>query len=84
MESRFQASRWTKPLLTGFTVIAILGVGLATGKTVALGLDPTGVTLLALTLVLSALTFAVPRRTVLEGPLHLVIFLLYIVLIFSP
>ncbi|HEY5705206.1 MAG TPA: hypothetical protein VIS96_06505 [Terrimicrobiaceae bacterium] len=68
----------------GLTVPAILGVGLATGKTMVLGLDPTGVTLLALTLVLSTLTFSGPRTTVLEGTVHLVVFLVYIVLIFSP
>ena len=68
----------------GLTVPAILGVGLATGKTMVLGLDPSGVTLLALTLVLSALTFSGPRTTVLEGTVHLVVFLVYIVLIFSP
>jgi Ca2+:H+ antiporter len=68
----------------GLTVPAILGVGLATGKTMVLGLDPTGVTLLALTLVLSTLTFSGPRTTVLEGTVHLVVFLVYIILIFSP
>lgn len=68
----------------GLTVPAILGVGLVTGKTMVLGLDPTGMTLLALTLVLSMLTFSGPRTTVLEGTVHLVVFLVYIVLIFSP
>ena len=68
----------------GLTVPAILGVGLATGKTMVLGLDPVGVTLLALTLVLSTLTFSGPRTTVLEGAVHLLVFLVYIILIFSP
>jgi Ca2+:H+ antiporter len=68
----------------GLTLPAILGIGLATGTTMVLGLDPTGVTLLALTLVLSTLTFSGPRTTVLEGTVHLVVFLVYIVLIFSP
>jgi Ca2+:H+ antiporter len=49
-----------------------------------LGLDPTGMTLLVLTLLLSTLTFSGPRTTVLEGSVHLVLFLVYIVLIFSP
>ena len=68
----------------GLTVPAILGVGLVTGKTIVLGLDPTGMTLLALTLVLSTLTFSGPRTTVLEGAVHLVVFFVYIILIFSP
>lgn len=84
MESPVQANRWAKPLLTGFTVPAILAGDLATGKGMVVGLDLTGVTLLALTVVLSALTFAVPRTTVLEGLLHLAILLVYVALILSP
>jgi len=68
----------------GLTVPAILCIGLATGKTMVLGLDPTGIALLALTLMLSTLTFSGSRTTVLEGTVHLVVFLVYIVLIFSP
>jgi len=68
----------------GLTVPAILGVGIVTGKPMILGLDPSSVTLLLLTLLLSILTFSGPRTTVLEGSVHLVLFLVYIVLIFSP
>ena len=68
----------------GLTVPAILGIGIATGTPMVLGLDPTGMTLLVLTLLLSTLTFSGPRTTVLEGSVHLVVFLVYIVLIFSP
>jgi Ca2+:H+ antiporter len=68
----------------GLTVPAILGIGIATGKPMILGLDPTSMTLLLLTLLLSTLTFSGPRTTVLEGSVHLVVFLVYIVLIFSP
>ena len=68
----------------GLTVPAILGIGFATGKPVILGLDPSGMTLLILTLLLSTLTFSGPRTTVLEGSVHLILFFVYIVLIFSP
>jgi Ca2+:H+ antiporter len=68
----------------GLTVPAILGIGIATGKPMILGLDPSGVTLLVLTLLLSTLTFSGPRTTVLEGSVHLLLFLVYIILIFSP
>ena len=68
----------------GLTVPAILGIGIATGKPMILGLDPSSVTLLVLTLLLSTLTFSGPRTTILEGSVHLVLFLVYIVLIFSP
>jgi Ca2+:H+ antiporter len=68
----------------GLTVPAILFIGLATGKTMVLGLDPIGIALLTLTLVLCTLTFSGSRTTVLEGTVHLVVFLVYLVLIFSP
>ena len=51
--------------------------GCSPGKTVILGLDPTGVVLLAVTLALSILTFCGLRTTVLEGAVHLVMFLVY-------
>jgi len=68
----------------GLTVPAILSIGMLTGRPVILGLDAAGMTLLALTLLMSSLTFSGPRTTVLEGSVHLVLFLVYIVLIFSP
>ena len=68
----------------GLTVPAILAVGLYTGQTVVLGLAPTEMTLLAVTLILSTLTFSGTRTTVLEGAVHLVLFFVYLTLIFSP
>ena len=68
----------------GLTVPAVLTIGLLTGQTVVLGLKPTEMTLLAVTLILSAQTFSGARTTVLEGAVHLVVFFVYLVLIFSP
>ncbi len=68
----------------GLTVPAVLGIGLITEQPVVLGLDFAAVTLLALTLVLSTLTFSGARTTVLQGAVHLVLFFVYLVLIFSP
>jgi Ca2+:H+ antiporter len=68
----------------GLTVPAVLGIGLITEQPVILGLDFADVTLLALTLVLSTITFSGARTTVLEGAVHLVLFFVYLVLIFSP
>jgi Ca2+:H+ antiporter len=68
----------------GLTVPAVLGIGLLTGQPVVLGLDLADVTLLALTLVLSTITFSGSRTTVLQGAVHLVLFFVYVVLIFSP
>jgi Ca2+:H+ antiporter len=68
----------------GLTVPVVLGIGVVADKTIVMGLDPGNVVLLALTLLLSALTFSGPRTTLLEGAAHLVVFSMYIVLIFSP
>lgn len=68
----------------GLTVPAVLTIGLVTGKTVVLGVDPSGIVLIALTLVMSMLTFSGPRTTVLEGGVHLLLFLVYLTLVFSP
>lgn len=68
----------------GLTVPAVLTIGLLTHQTVQLGLKPTEMTLLAVTLILSMQTFSGLRTTVLEGAVHLVLFFVYLVLIFSP
>jgi Ca2+:H+ antiporter len=62
----------------------ILGIGIVTGKTVIMGAEPADVIMLALTLVLSALTFSGTHTTLLEGIAHLAVFFFYIVLMFSP
>lgn len=68
----------------GLTVPAVLVVGLVSGQEVILGLAPTEMALLVVTLILSTLTFSGLRTTVLEGAVHLVVFFVYLVLIFSP
>jgi len=68
----------------GLTVPAVLMIGVFTGQDVVLGVGGTGLVLIALTLVLSLLTFSGPRTTVLAGAVHAVVFLVYLVLIFSP
>ncbi|WP_028058052.1 calcium:proton antiporter [Candidatus Solirubrobacter pratensis] len=68
----------------GLTLPAVLTIGLITGRDVLLGLDPSGIVLIALTLLLSVVTFSGPRTTVLAGAVHLLVFFVYLVLIFSP
>jgi Ca2+:H+ antiporter len=68
----------------GLTVPAVLTIDLVTGLHVVLGLDPTEMVLLVLTLFLSVLTFGGVRTNVLQGAVHLVVFLVYLVLIFNP
>jgi len=66
----------------GLTVPAVLFISLITGQHLVLGLSPTNMVLLVLTLGLSMLTFSGPRTTLLEGAMHLVVFFVYISLIF--
>ena len=68
----------------GLTVPAVLAIGLITGQTVVLGLDGVPMVLLLLTLLLSAFTFGGMRTNLLQGAVHLVIFLAYLVLVFNP
>ena len=68
----------------GLTVPAVLAIGLLNGQPVVLGLSTTNMVLLATTLILNTLTFSGPRTTVLDGAVHLVMFFVYLVLIFSP
>ena len=68
----------------GLTVPAVLAISLYSGQTVVLGLKATEMTLLAITLLLCSLTFSNRRTTLLEGAVHLVMFLVYLVLVFNP
>jgi Ca2+/H+ antiporter len=49
-----------------------------------LGLDPKGITLLALTLLVSAMSLSTGRTTVLQGAVHLVIFAFFLFTSFAP
>jgi Ca2+:H+ antiporter len=51
---------------------------------VVLGLSPANIVLLTVTLVLNSLTFSGSRTTMLEGAVHLALFLVFVVLVFSP
>ena len=68
----------------GLTVPAVLLIGLLTGQPVVLGLSAANMVLLATTLILNTLTFAGTRTTMLEGAVHLSLFGVFLVLVFSP
>ncbi len=68
----------------GLTIPAVLTIGLVTGKTILLGLDPADSVLLVLTLAVCGLTFTSNRTNVLLGAVHLLLFLAYVMLIFEP
>ena len=67
----------------GLTIPAVLLIGFMTGKTIILGLNATDTLLLLLTLVVSMLTFALERTNVLQGAVHLLLFLAYLILLFE-
>jgi Ca2+:H+ antiporter len=66
------------------TVPAVLAIGLLAGVHVELGLDPVETVLLAVTILVSMLTFAGGRTNILQGAVHLVLFFAYLMLIFDP
>lgn len=68
----------------GLTVPAVLLIGLLTDQPVVLGLSSANMVLLSITLILSALTFSGSRTTMLEGAVHLSLFAVFLVLVFSP
>lgn len=67
--------------------LTIPAVGLASqllGTPLTLGLDPKDIVLLAVTLLVSAITLAGGRATVLQGAVHLVLFAAFLFLAFVP
>ena len=67
----------------GLTIPAVLTIGMITGKSVMLGLQPPDMVLLVLTLAMCGLTFTSNRTNVLLGAVHLLLFLAYVMLIFE-
>lgn len=68
----------------GLTMPAVLTIAVLTGHSVILGLDDAFTVLLLLTLAMSAITFDRVRTNVLQGAVHLVLFLAYLMLILMP
>jgi Ca2+:H+ antiporter len=68
----------------GMTVPAVLAIGLIIGEPVPLGLDDVSLIMLLLTLMVSTMTFAGSRTSILQGAVHMVLFLVYLMLVFTP
>jgi Ca2+:H+ antiporter len=62
----------------GLTIPTVAIVSLAMGWDLALGIDPKGLTLLGLSLLVAVLSLGTGRTTVLQGVVHLVIFAAYL------
>src|SRR5204863_9254410 len=67
----------------GLTIHAMLLIGRLTGHTIFLGVEHGNQVLLLLTLFLSAITFTSGRTNILQGLVHVLLFLAYILLIFE-
>ena len=67
----------------GLTIPAVLAIGIITGNKVELGLEEAEILLLVLTLIVSIVNLNSERTNVLQGVVHLILFLTYIVLIFD-
>lgn len=67
----------------GLTIPAVLAISLSTGAAVEVGLEPVQIVLLALTLLVSIVNLGGGRTNILQGAVHLIVFLAYAVLIFD-
>jgi len=67
----------------GLTVPAVLVIGLISDQNVVLGLSSANMVLLSATLVLNGITFSGARTTMLEGAVHLSLFAVFLILVFS-
>lgn len=68
----------------GLTIPTIAVVSIITGSSLALGLGPLQMVLLALTVVVTTLTVAPGRATLMQGTVHLVLFGAFLFLAVSP
>jgi Ca2+:H+ antiporter len=68
----------------GLTIPTIAVASIWLPGSLQLGLAPTGIVLLALTVVLSVLTVALGRATLMQGAVHLTAFAAFLVLAFTP
>jgi Ca2+:H+ antiporter len=67
----------------GLTIPAMLFVGYFSGRPFVLGLEHTDIVMLLLTLFTCGITFGSGRTNVLQGAVHLLLFVVYVLLIFQ-
>lgn len=79
--STFRSARVLSTI--AITVPAILLVGHVTGHSVRLGLTGSDLVMLLVSLAVSIITFASGRTHVMQGAVHLLLFLTYALLIFQ-
>lgn len=67
----------------GLTIPAALGISYFTGNTIELGLTPVQIAILLLTLFVSVINFGTGKTNFLQGVIHIIIFMAYVILIFD-
>ncbi len=67
----------------GLTIPLMLVVSHVLGRSIYLGLQNSSFMMLLLTLMLSVVTFASGRTNVLQGAVHMLLFVAYVLLIFQ-
>jgi Ca2+:H+ antiporter len=67
----------------GLTVPTMLAISWLIGRNIILGVEHTSLVLLLLTLAVSVITFSSGRTNLLQGAVHVVLFLAYLMLIFE-
>jgi Ca2+:H+ antiporter len=67
----------------GLTVPAMLAISFIVGRPVTLGVEGYDLVMLVLTLAVSIITFSSGRTHIMQGAVHLVLFLAYVLLIFQ-
>jgi len=68
----------------GLTIPAVLTIGMISKRMVTLGIEGGNLPLLLLTLAVSVVTFTSGKTSVLQGCIHLLLFAVFLLLIFSP
>jgi len=68
----------------GLTIPAVLTISLVTKRPVTLGVQGGNLPLLLLTLAVSVVTFTSRKTNILQGCVHLLLFAVFLLLIFSP
>jgi Ca2+:H+ antiporter len=84
MQTSFNLALGSALATIGLTIPVVAVTSIVMGLPLLLGLPPTDMTLLALTLLLTSMTLVGGRGTVLQGAVHLVVFAAYLFLAMAP
>ena len=84
MQTSFNLALGSALATIGLTIPAVAAISIALGLRLDLGLPPKEMVLLVLTLMISAMTLAGGRSTVLQGAVHLVLFAVFLFLAVVP